>query len=564
MNLSMVKNAHAKKKKRKRRWPRKFALNFKDVEISEFISVMSQLIKKNIILSDKVKGKITINSAKKVPISQAYEIMKSILEIKGYAVVEAGHLIKVVPIKEAMKKNVQVMIDGKAVILKTKKVKTITSLYEIKNADANEISKALKNLKSKETDIIVYQPLNMVIFSGRSTEIDGLINIVKALDKSTDEEKVIEKGNIHIYHLENADAVELANVLSRVPFSEYAKVNTSPILRKKSVRKSRRSSRITRQQRSRKKTGKLSIIANKETNSLIIVAKPREFKEIKRVIRQLDIVREQVLIEALIIEVTAENGWGFGIDWMLGNKSGTHLYGGSSIMGNPGITSIGQTIAGKTLPLPIATGLQLGYISDTSLLGFALLNATGTDSNFNILSTPQILTIDNHEAELKVGENIPVPTNNRISEAGTQFFTFDYKSVGVNLKITPHITKNKRITLDLYQEVNSVLGQTTVLDGGSVVPPILGERIIKTKVTVYDGKTIVVGGLIRNNKIVQETKVPVLGDIPILGWFFKHKTVEYKKTNLLVFITPHIVTKLKKLESITQQKKNIQRRLRGR
>jgi general secretion pathway protein D len=134
--------------------------------------------------------------------------------------------------------------------------------------------------------------------------------------------------------------------------------------------------------------------------------------------------------------------------------------------------------------------------------------------------------------------------------------------VGIKLKITPHITKKKRITLDLYQEANTIIGETQTLTSGAVVPPTLGKRDIKTKVTVYDGMTIVIGGLIENRKNVNETKIPVLGDIPLLGWLFKNKSVSYSKSNLLVFITPHIMTKREKLESISKQKIETQKGLR--
>ncbi len=541
--------------KSKKKRIRKFALNFNNVEIHEFINIMSQLIGKNIILDDKVRGKISISSAKRVPVTQAYEIMKSILEVKGLAVVETENLIKVIPITEAIRKNVEIIIDGKKTELKPREEKTITFLLELKNADAVEISNTLKTLKSKFTTIVVHKTLNTIIFSGSANEVEGLISITRALDKKVDEEddEIISKGNIHVVHLENADSDQLADVLSRIPFSETAKINTSPIQRRTPTPR-RKGTRQPVRQPQKSKT-QLSIISNKETNSLIITAKPEEFKEIRRLIKELDIVREQVLIEALIVEISADNGWGFGIDWMLGNQTGNHIYGGSSIMSSsfPDYSASGtSTVLNKDLALPLRSGFQLGYLSDTSILGFALLNASSTKSNINILSTPQVLTIDNQEAELNVGEEVPVITNTRITENDTQLSTWDYKSVGLKLKITPHITKSNRITLDLYQEVNSVLGD---ISETSTKPPKLGKRDIKTKVTVFDGKTIVVGGLIRNNKTVTVTKVPLLGDIPLLGWFFKHQSVSYTKTNLLVFITPHIVTKEEKLEKITRQKR---------
>lgn len=553
-----VKKASKKKKKSKN-----FSLNFKDVEISEFLNVMSQLIGKNIIIDDKVRGKITISSAKKIPVSHAFEILKSILEVKGLAVVETRSLLKVIPVKDAIKKNVEIILDGREVFPSDKE-QTITYLLKLEYADVNEIASTLKSLKSKLTDIVVYSTLNTIILSGKSSEIDGLLKIAKALDREIEEEEEekVVKGNIHVIHLENANAEDLAGVLSRIPFSENAKISKTPV-RKPTVRTSSKTRRTTKTQpvSRRKDTTKLSIIANKDTNSLIITATPEEFREIKRIIKELDIVREQVLIEALIVEVSAERGWGLGIDWMLGNESGDHMYGGSSIMGIPPDYSSTTSIAGKTSALPLATGFQIGYLSGKDVLGFALLSLSETDKDFNILSTPQILTVDNHEAELNIGEEIPVTTQTRISDTGVQTSSFEYKPVGVKLKITPHITQKSRITLDIYQESNNVLGQTTILESGTVIPPKLGKRDINTKITVSDGKTIVIGGLIRKDKIIEETKVPLLGDIPILGWLFKRKSVEYRKTNLMVFITPRIVTKDERIDAVTEQKREEQERL---
>ncbi len=540
-----------------------FTLNFKDVDIVEFLNMMSQLIGKNIIVDDKVRGKITISSVKKFPVSHAYQILMSILEVKGLAAVETPTLIKIVPVKEAIKKNAEIVIDGKKHVVKTEEEKTITYLLTIKYVDANEIANALRSLKSNDVDIVVYPVLNVIILSGVSSQIDGLIKIAQELDKEIKEKKEEDKvssGNIHVVHLENADAEQLATVLSRIPFSENAKISqpsASPVTTPgpaPAVRPSTRAQRTTQTQRT---TGaqlstKLSIIANKETNSIIIYATPEEFKEIFRIIKELDIVREQVLIEALIVEISADKAWTFGIDWMIGGTSGGNSFGGSSIMGNPPNFNANKDYmpSGKTSALPLSQGFQVGFLSGKDSLGFALLSLSETDKNFNVLSTPQLLTVDNHEAELNIGNEIPVTANTRISDTGTQFSTYEYKSVGIKLKITPHITKSSAITLDLYQEANDVLGATT-----SATLPTLTKRDIQTKVTVFDGKTVVIGGLIKNNKSVEETKIPLLGDIPILGWLFKRQSVSYNKTNLLVFITPHIVTKGERIDAITEQKR---------
>jgi len=525
-----------------------FSLNFNDVEISEFLNVMSQVLGKNIILSDKVRGKITINSARRVPVSEALNVMKSILEIKGFAIIEGENLIKVVPIKEALQKNLDVIVDGDFVNIG--KDNAVTFVLELTDGDANEIANVLKTIKTVDTEIVVYKSLNTLIFNGNATDIKGLIKVAKILDRLPDEVAsdsfIDNNATVHVVNLENADAVNLAEVLSRIPFSQYSVINNNPI-------------RPDRQQpnQPQQPPPKLSIIANKETNSLIINATGNEFREILRIIKQLDIVRPQILIEAMILEVDASSNFNFGINWSLGGQVGDSLFGGSSIMGtvpNYQLPS-GTAISNKTMVVPLdPQSMSLGYLNNKSILSFLLLNASGTDSNIKILSTPYILTIDNQEAEFNVGESIAVPTNSRVDANSNMYYTVEYQPVGLKLKLTPHITTGDKITLELYVEANSVLGTTTTV-GNTIIPPNLAKRDIRTKISIQDGSTIVVGGLMRSTTTEVENKVPLLGDIPLLGWFFKNKSKEEIKTNLLVFITPKVVTEPEKIKKITEEKR---------
>ena len=526
-----------------------FSLNFNDVEISEFLNVMSQVLGKNIILSDKVKGKITINSAQRVPISEALNVMKSILEIKGFAIIEGDNLIKVVPIKEALQKNIDVIIDGDFIDLG--KENAVTFIMELSEADANEIANVLKTLKTVDTEIVVHKSLNILIFNGNASDIKGLVKIAKALDRTpedTDDSFIDDGATVHVVNLENADAVSLAEVLSRIPFSQNTVINNAP-----PARSDRQQQQPNQQQA---QLPKLSIVANKETNSLIINATGNEFREILRIIKQLDIVRPQILIEAMIIEVDANSSWGFGINWSLGGQAGDSLLGGSSIMGAVPSYQLpsGNAVSNKTMVVPLEPqNMYLGYLNNKSILSFLLLNATGTNSNINILSTPHILTIDNQEAEFNVGESIAVPSNSRMDMNNNMYYTFEYQPVGLKLKLTPHITTGDKITLELYVEANSVLGSTTA-SLNAIIPPNLAKRDIRTKISIQDGSTIVVGGLMRATTTEIENKVPLLGDIPLLGWFFKNKSKEDTKTNLLVFITPRVVTDPEKMKKITDEK----------
>jgi len=530
-----------------------FSLNFNDVEISEFLNVMSQVLGKNIILSDKVKGKITINSAQKVPISEALNVMKSILEIKGFAIIEGDNLIKVVPIKEALQKNLDVIIDGDFINLGQDN--SVTFIMELSEADANEIANVLKTIKTVDTEIVVHKPLNTLIFNGNATDIKGLIKIAKVLDRTPediDDSNIDDGATVHVVNLENADAVSLAEVLSRIPFSQNTVINNTPI------RSDRQQPNQPQPPQPQNQPTKLSIIANKETNSLIINATGNEFKEILRVIKQLDIVRPQILIEAMIIEVDATSSWGFGINWSLGGQAGDSLLGGSSIMGSVPSYQLpsGNAVSNKTMVVPLEPqNMYLGYLNNKSILSFLLLNATGANSNINILSTPHILTIDNQEAEFNVGESIAVPSNSRMDMNNNMYYTFEYQPVGLKLKLTPHITTGDKITVELYVEANSVLGSTSTASLNTIIPPNLAKRDIRTKISIQDGSTIVVGGLMRTTTTETENKVPLLGDIPLLGWFFKNKSKEDTKTNLLVFITPRVVTDPEKMKKITDEKR---------
>jgi len=390
-------------------------------------------------------------------------------------------------------------------------------------------------------------------------DIRGLVKIAQTLDinpsGTTDTDVIRDDASIHVVNLENADAAILSEVLSRIPFSQYAVINTQPVNIQGSETKAKTAANTSQGGQAQTPPVKLSIIANKETNSLIINASSAEFKEILKIIKQLDIVRPQILIEAMIVEVNVESDWGFGIDWTLGGQKGTHLFGGSSIMGSVPNYTMPSGITDKTLAIPLkAQTMTLGYLSDKSVLGFMLLNATGQDKNINILSTPHIPTIDNHEAEINVGEEIAIPTNSRVDTSNNIYYTYEYKPVGLKLKLTPHITTGEKITLELFVEVNSVLGTTTTTSTNTIIPPDLAKRDIKTRISIKDGSTIVVGGLMRNTSTETENKVPLLGDIPLLGWFFKNKTKENSKTNLLVFITPKVVTDPEKIKKITEEK----------
>lgn len=530
--VALSDSAYAQKKVRA---PKDFTLNLKDVEITDFLNMMGSLLKKNIVYDEQVRGKVTITSSRKIPLSEAYDVMISILSVKGYTVVETPNLLRVVPIREAPKGDSSIIVDGKPIDFGDDR--NVVYIQAIENADINEISRVLTAMKTNNMNIILYPPMNSILFSGTAGEVASFIKIAKALDVKKEEgpQYVDASGLIHVVHLHNAKAEDLAAILSKVPTrSTMTQGRAQP-------------------QQGNQPAGQqlpLSIIASKETNSLIITCMPDEFIELKKIIDQLDTVRDQILIEAIIMEVSADKSLDFGIDWLVGQSKGKQSVFGNSVLGGVPSSTTANIYGQKASVFP---GFSLGYLYNGSILGFALLSATAEDSSVNILSTPQIMTLDNQEAVIYAGEEIPIPSTNKSSSGDTLTYSFEYKSVGLKLKVTPHITQDDRITLDLYQEVNQLIGQATQI-GDSYIPPEIGKRDLTTKVTVLNGKTIVVGGLIRDDRKNTEYKVPILGDIPLLGWLFKNKQMEHKKTNLMIFITPTVVTKREALEEISARK----------
>jgi general secretion pathway protein D len=288
--------------------------------------------------------------------------------------------------------------------------------------------------------------------------------------------------------------------------------------------------------------GKVQINADKATNSLIIMADKEDYEIIEAVIRKLDIPRSMVYIESLIMEVNATKAMDLGIQWQLFDRTDVNntnvLYGGAfsqagGVLSPASALGAGLTLGVLTQPFTFG-GIALSNIS-------AIINAVKTDDNFQILSTPQILTTDNEEARITVGENRPFQTRATTDLSGGTYESFEYRDVGKILKITPHVSEGRNVRLKLSLEVTSLDRLATSQTGLTATRPVTNKRTIDTTVLVQDSHTIVIGGLIDDNRNENETKIPGLGDIPLLNWLFKTQSTANQKTNLFVFLTPRVV-----------------------
>ncbi len=408
---------------------------------------------------------------------------------------------------------------------------------------------------SAQVKIIPDARTNSLIVVANELDTEQVRFLATELDKTTP----VEANNIHVHRLENALAEDVAKVLTNLA------ATTTPAGQPGAAPVAAAVGGV------RTFYKEVSIVPDKTTNSLIITATPQDYMVLKEVIDQLDVMRPQVLVETLIAEVSLDYTRNLGIRWQAANPNGQdHLFGtvnetGDSIVG--GITAAGAVSDttsdisdfANLIPGVTPTGLSVGYlnIEDGLLQAFIELDADESNNDVNILSAPHVLTLDNQKATINISDNVPFITNSLQDTGGTTSLstseTFEYRDVGIILEITPHISPDRMVRLELVQKVNDVAR----VDAGGSTGEVLSERKreAQTTVVVKDRHTLVLGGLMKDSDTVNISKVPFLGDIPVVGWAFKSKANDRTKTNLLIFITPSIVADIAEAGELTTRKR---------
>jgi general secretion pathway protein D len=592
------------------------SIDFNNVDIGLFIKFMSELTGTNFVVDNAVKGKVTIISPARISLDEAYRVFESVLEVNGFTAVKAGDVVKIVPAPTARSMNIQTLLEMEKAHPEDR---VITQLIPLKYADPEEIKRLFTPLVSKASVILGYAPANTVIITDVQSNIQRLMKILKQIDQpgtgqqisviplqhadaaklvtlltnlykptaaprpqaatterppvivadertSTivmlasevdtlrvkqligmiDKETPRGKGKIHVYYCEHATAEDLAKVLQEIPSQQAAGGAVGGAGGGAAAAAARGPTAVV--------LGKVQINADKATNSLIIMADKEDYEVVEAVIRKLDIPRSMVYIESLIMEVNAVKSFDLGVQWQLFDQTNVNNQGvayGGKFSSSPGVlnplTALGTGLAVGVLTQPFTFGgLTLSNVS-------AIINAVKRDDNFKILSTPQILTTDNEEARITVGENRPFQTRASTDVSGGTFESFEYRDVGKILKITPHVSEGRNVRLKLSLEVTNLDRVATAAT--TATRPVTQKRTIETTVLVQDNHTVVIGGLIDDNRNENETKVPGLGDIPLLGWLFKTQSDARQKTNLYVFITPRVVKSPEESDKLLSEKK---------
>jgi general secretion pathway protein D len=587
-------------------------IDFDNVDIGVLVKFVSELTGKNFIIDDKVKGKVTVISPKKIPIEDVYKVFLSVLEVNGYAVVPAGNMTKIIPASSAREKSLETRIQNQP---GSPDDRMITQIVSLERANPDEVKRVLDPIISKSSSVLSYPPAGILIITDYLSNIKRLQDIILALDvegagdqisyvplKNASASEVVKSlntifqqrqgkttsiklvadsrtnsiiilasvsdtesvrklvammdkdvprsdSNIQVYNLQNSIAEDLAKVLNSIKDSGAsastaatmpgAQKVTTPVISKS-----------------------VQVVPDKATNTLVIMAEREDYKVLENIIKQLDVPRAMVYIEALIMEVNANKDFKLGVEWRgmrgtddilgAGTKDKAAAFigsGGSGTSTNPGGYNVldglvTATTSGVTGNFPsgfsmgvVGAGITIGGITFPNI--GAVVQAYKTDSEVSILSTPQLMTLDNEEAEINVGENVPYLTRQDSTTTSSSYpvnyNSYEYKDVGVILNITPHINMDNFVRLKISQQVTKLTSAAT-----STTPTTL-KRTAKTTVIVKDNETVVIGGLVGDSTENDTYKVPLLGDIPLLGWLFKTHTSAREKTNLYVFLTPHIV-----------------------
>jgi general secretion pathway protein D len=584
-------------------------IDFDNVDIQVFIKFISELTGRNFVIDDKVKGKVTVISPNKISIDEVYKVFESVLEIYGFTTVDAGEVTKVVLALDARGKNTDLRVKPEAV---DPEDKIVTQILSLQYASPDEMKKVLDPLISKNSIILAYAPTGMLIITDVLSNIKRLQEIVNALDVEGVGEVIsyiplqsafateIVKSLIAVFPPQRPGSVPIRIVADErtnsiiLLASETNTVNVKQLisLMDKDIPRSGTSLHVYRLQNGSSEelvkvlmnlpretkdpkapptpaTGKaaalskdVNVVSDKATNTLIITADRDDYKVIESVIRKLDEPRPMVYIEALIMEVSVNKNFNIGVEWRglkdVGNASLSGLGPNATGLGMAGFSgsSIIPQVNAATGAVTMPAGLSLGIVGAGIQIGDilfpnigAVLQAYQKDSDVSILSTPQLLTLNNEEAEINVGKNVPYITRSDTSATATQVFgqSFEYKDVGIMMKITPNINEDQFVRLKIDQQVTKLTGEQTST-------PTTLKRTAKTTVVIKDNETVVIGGLIDDTTSIDTQQVPCLGDIPLLGWLFKTRGSGREKSNLFVFITPHIIRNQEEAAAIYKKK----------
>jgi general secretion pathway protein D len=653
----------------------KVTLDFVNKPVMDLIKWMAEMTGRNFILTDDIKGEITIISHRPVTVPAAYEAFLSALEQSGYTTVTVGNVTKVVASNIAAKTPIRVHQNGNIPFTDN----FVTQVIELDNVSVSDISAVVKELMSKDANVISYAPANTLILTDAATNIRKIYRIINQLDiaapkaklhviamqhsQATEIQKIIQelygtatsgtkpasstaedrrsrrrtrladragtsagsstsvgaegkyiekiiadertnslivmandeamkavieliqeldvdvdpssRAQIHVVYLEHAKAEDISNVLSNLAQTGQRN-GRNTTSRASNRRRSAGPAGVASPTSARSKAGAdgavaggataafedgVRITSDENTNSLVIIATQDQFSILKQVIDKLDIRRKQVFVEAVVLEIASEDEMNVGLGVHMGKPGNdgsltiaSGQFNGSSMgLSADVLSGMAVGVYGQPVSIDVASPLD-GSKTTMQVPAFGIaLNALQSNSSVDILSTPNILTMDNEEAKIVVGRNIPFPVSTGRDNNGQPIVSYQREDVAITLKVTPQINESNFVTLEVFQEVQEVEEDSQGLDANTA-GFITSKRSAETTVVVRDNQTVVIGGLIGTTETEVETKVPLLGDLPLIGMLFRGRRNSARKSNMLIFLTPHIIDEPQDLEEVYRVK----------
>ena len=583
-------------------------LNWKDADIRQVVEAVSAVTGKNFILDPRVTGRVTLLSPTPLGPDALYQAFLSILQVHGYVAIDSGDLIKIIPDATARQFPSQIGTSGAS-----GPDDLATQVVQLRNVGATQLVPILRPLIPQYGHLVAHSGSNMLIISDRAANVERMLSIIRRIDQASDEDIEV----VPLQHASASEIVRIMTALTQTPRSDGAPVTTSL------VADARTNSVLIggdRAERLRLRTliahldtpldaggdtqvrylryadaeelatklqehfsgqvqaagggqaagaaanREVSVWADTQTNAIVVNAPPKIMRSLMQIVDRLDIRRAQVLVEAIIVEIIADKKNELGTSWAVeGSGSNTPI----AVTNFPdflsGVVQLGSAAAGgATDPSGlIGEGVTIGVgrINENGVSFAAILRALEGDADTNIISTPSIVTTDNEEATLNVGQEVPFVTGsftNTGSTAGSvnPFQTIQRQQIGVKLAITPQINEGDSMVLNISQEISNI-----AQSAAGAVDLITNQRIVETTVIVDDGEILVLGGLLEDVLRESDQKVPVLGSIPLVGNLFRARKTEKIKTNLMIFIRPTILRDAATTAIETNQKYNMIRDL---
>lgn len=468
-------------------------VNFKDLRIVDLIKITSKIINKNILITQDIEGTVDFIPNKPLSKNELIKILYITLEDKGYTLVEEHNVLRVVKLSEAKKETS---------IIKLKNIKA-----DVAKKSLDEISKSILNQDIKKQNISIIENIfdNSITFIAEKKDIEYLTKYIKDIDDNS----ISLKKEVKLINLKNIDASNILKILEDI------------------VSKKENSDSVN----------KPIISLDIESNSIVVMGNTEEITYINSLIKELDVEKAQVYVQARIIEVNDELvnqiGISYGIFAGNANNNGLTAF-SSSLNGGSDSISLLKDAIGIDIP-DIKSGLALG----------ASLNLLKQNGALDIVSEPSILAINNKESSIYVGETISIKTSSSVTDGGTTRENFQREDVGLTLKVKPRISNETKVTLEI----------NTILEGVKTTKTISGnadtsKKEVKTTAILNNGESVIIGGLIENKIETTNQKVPVLGDIPLFGELFKNDISNNKKNNLVVIVTPYMIPKTKDITFI--------------